>query len=32
MPMNPEKTFGYQPDTTRRSWKAMTDFLVEAFA
>jgi dienelactone hydrolase len=32
MPLNPEKTFGFQPDTNRRSWKAMTDFLAEAFA
>ncbi len=32
MPMNPEKTFGFQPDSNRRSWKAMTDFLAEAFA
>lgn len=29
MPLNPEKTFGFQPDTNRRSWKAMTDFLAE---
>ena len=32
MPLNPEKTFGFQPDTNRRSWKAMTDFLAEVFA
>jgi dienelactone hydrolase len=32
IPMNPEKTFGFQPDTNRRSWKAMTDFFEEAFA
>lgn len=28
-PMNPEKTFGFQPDTNRRSWAAMTGFLKE---
>lgn len=32
VPMNPDKTFGYQPDTNRRSWKAMADFLAEVFA
>ncbi|HEY1124074.1 MAG TPA: dienelactone hydrolase family protein [Sphingobium sp.] len=32
MPLDPERTFGFQPDTNRRSWKAMTDFLAEVFA
>ena len=32
VPANPENTFGYQPDTNRRSWKLMTDFLAEALA
>jgi len=32
MPLNPEKTFGFQPATNRRSWKAMTLFLEEVFA
>ena len=32
MPMNADKTFGFQPETNRRSWKAMTDFLAEVFA
>lgn len=31
VPMNVDKTFGFQPDTNRRSWKAMTDFLAEVF-
>jgi len=31
-PMNAERTFGFQPETNRRSWKAMTDFLAEALA
>ena len=30
MPMDANKTFGFQPDTNRRSWKAMKDFLSEA--
>ena len=30
IPMNADKSFGFQPDTNRRSWKAMTDFLTEA--
>ena len=29
-PLNPERSFGFQPDTDRRSWRAMTDFLAEA--
>lgn len=29
MPMNADKTFGFQPDTNRRSWAAMTAFLAE---
>ncbi len=29
VPANPENTFGFQPDTNRRSWKAMSDFLAE---
>jgi len=32
IPMNAEQTFGFQPDTNRRSWKAMTDFLAESLA
>jgi dienelactone hydrolase len=32
IPLNEAKTFGFQPDTNRRSWKAMTDFLSEAFS
>lgn len=32
MPLKEDFTFGYQPDTDRRSWKAMTDFLAEALA
>lgn len=31
-PMNAERSFGFQPETNRRSWKAMTDFLAEVFA
>jgi dienelactone hydrolase len=30
IPLDATKTFGFQPDTNRRSWKAMTDFLAEA--
>ncbi len=30
--LNPEKTWGFQPATNRRSWNAMTDFLEEVFA
>lgn len=29
VPMDADKTFGFQPDTDRRSWKSMTDFLAE---
>lgn len=29
VPLNPEKTFGFEPRTNRRSWKAATDFLAE---
>jgi dienelactone hydrolase len=29
VPLNPEKTFGFQSDTNRRTWKLMTDFLAE---
>jgi len=29
-PLNAERSFGFQPDTDRRSWRAMTDFLAEA--
>jgi dienelactone hydrolase len=32
MPLNADKSFGFQPETNRRSWKAMTDFLAEVFA
>lgn len=32
MPIDETKTFGYQPDATRRSWKAMLDLFEEAFA
>ena len=32
IPLDPTKTFGFQPDTYRRSWKAMKDFLVEALS
>jgi len=31
VPLDATKTFGFQPDSSRRSWKAMEDFLVEAF-
>jgi len=30
VPLDETKTFGFQPDTNRRSWKSMTDFLAEA--
>lgn len=30
MPLDPNKTFGFQPDTNRRSWQAMKNFLAEA--
>jgi dienelactone hydrolase len=29
IPLDATKTFGFQPNTYRRSWKAMTDFLAE---
>ncbi|MDQ4419198.1 dienelactone hydrolase family protein [Sphingobium sp. DEHP117] len=29
MPMDDAKTFGFQPDTNRRSWQAMKDFFSE---
>lgn len=29
-PLNAERSFGFQPDTDRRSWQAMTAFLAEA--
>jgi dienelactone hydrolase len=32
LPLDETKTFGFQPDTYRRSWKAMTDFLAEALS
>ncbi|MBB6122393.1 dienelactone hydrolase family protein [Sphingobium subterraneum] len=32
MPIDAEETFGFQPDTNRRSWKAMVDFFAEVFA
>jgi dienelactone hydrolase len=32
IPLDPTKTFGFQPDTYRRSWKAMQDFLAEALS
>lgn len=30
-PLNPEKTFGFQPATNRRSWQAMVNFFEESF-
>ena len=32
VPLNADRSFGFQPDTDRRSWKAMTDFLAEALS
>jgi dienelactone hydrolase len=32
MPLNADKSFGFQPDTNRRSWAAMASFLKEVFA
>ncbi|HWJ69711.1 MAG TPA: dienelactone hydrolase family protein [Sphingobium sp.] len=29
-PLNADRNFGFQPDTDRRSWRAMTDFLADA--
>lgn len=29
VPLNADRSFGFQPDTDRRSWKAMTDFLTD---
>jgi len=31
-PLNDDRSFGFQPDTDRRSWQAMTDFLSETLA
>lgn len=31
MPLDAAKTFGFQPDTNRRSWQAMKDFFSEIF-
>jgi hypothetical protein len=31
-PLDETKTFGFQSDTCRRSWKAMTDFLATALS
>lgn len=31
MPLDEGKTFGFQPDTNRRSWQAMKDFFAEVF-
>ncbi len=32
IPLDETTTFGFQPDTYRRSWKAMRDFLAEALS
>ena len=32
VPLDADRTFGFQPDTDRRSWAAMTAFLEEALA
>jgi dienelactone hydrolase len=32
VPLNADRSFGFQSDTNRRSWKAMTDFLAEALS
>ena len=32
MPIDDDKTFGFQPDANRRSWKAMQDFMSETCA
>jgi dienelactone hydrolase len=32
IPLDETKIFGFQPDTSRRSWKAMTDFLAEVLS
>ena len=32
IPLDETKTFGFQPDTYRRSWKAMKDFMAEALS
>jgi dienelactone hydrolase len=32
IPLDETKTFGFQPDTYRRSWKAMRGFLAEALS
>lgn len=31
VPQAPDKTFGFQPETNRRSWQAMKDFFSEIF-
>lgn len=31
MPLDDARTFGFQPDTNRRSWQAMKDFFAEVF-
>ena len=31
VPLDATKTFGFQPDTNRRSWQAMQDFFAEVF-
>lgn len=31
VPMNADKSFGFQPDTNRRSWAAMQSFFAETF-
>lgn len=31
VPLDEAKTFGFQPDTNRRSWQAMKDFFAEVF-
>ncbi|WP_293649225.1 dienelactone hydrolase family protein, partial [Sphingopyxis sp. RIFCSPHIGHO2_12_FULL_65_19] len=31
VPLDEGKTFGFQPDTNRRSWQAMKDFFAEVF-
>ena len=32
IPLDATRTFGFQPDTYRRSWKAMKDFLAEVLS
>lgn len=31
VPLNEDRSFGFQPDTNRRSWQAMQDFFAEVF-